>query len=134
MRKLILNSARMIGLIAVLFGFQVVIAADAPATLDGKTFAGMVKHKGEKKADKDNLIFKDGNLHSTACDEFGFKEGHYTSTTKGDTVTFQATTQNEEGAKIEWKGTVKGKKLTASGHWSREGNPPREMTFKGTLK
>jgi hypothetical protein len=102
-------------------------------TLDGKTFTGKVFTKEDKKGDKDDLEFKNGMLHSTACDQYGFKEGTYTTTTNGTTTTFNAETTSDSGAKMKWTGTVKGTTLHATATWTKDGEPSREMWFDGKI-
>src|SRR5512144_1217466 len=80
--------------IALIFGLFSV-ASDVSAgqgSLDGKTFVVETGEKGKSAGDKDTLIFKDGNFHSTGCDQYGFGDGAYTSTVSGGAITFEAVT------------------------------------------
>lgn len=108
--------------------------------LDGKTFMVETGEKGKSGGDKDTLIFKDGNFHSTACDQYGFGDGAYTSTAIGDSIQFEAITTSPTKGKISWKGTVKGDKIDVSyvwvdaSHWYKPNPKPLEKWAKGELK
>ena len=104
------------------------------APLDGKTYTGTIMTKGEAKDSKDTVTFKAGKFTSTECIQYGFKASKYEAKTEGDTTTFTAEAINDNKAKMNWKGTVKGNELTAQATWTHEGEDSKEMNFKGTLK
>ena len=115
------------------------IVADAKevpmaGALDGKTFAGEIGKQGQTTGDKDNLIFKDGKFRSTACDAYGFGDAAYTTTTSGDTTTFEVATMSPTDGKMAWRGTVKGDMLEGTATWVREGKEPEERWVKGSIK
>lgn len=115
------------------------IAASQPASsqegaLDGKTFAGEMGESGKEKAEKDELVFKDGKFSSVACEKYGFGEAPYTSAVNGDTTTFEAETVSEKEGKMKWTGTVTGDKLDGTVLWTKDGQAPVEYWFKTELK
>jgi hypothetical protein len=110
------------------------VTLQAAEPLDGKTFVGELVRKGEKTGDKDNLIFKDGNFRSTACDPYSFGEGVYTTKSEGDIITFKTETATHKGDKIQWSGTVTGNKLEAIAIWIAVSKKPVEFRFQGELK
>ena len=68
--------------------------------------------QGGKKADgKDAVTFRNGKFHSQGCDPYGFGDAVYTTTTQGDTVTFEAETSSPKSRKIQWEGTVRGDQI-----------------------
>jgi hypothetical protein len=115
-----------------------VVAGQGP--LDGKTFVVETGEKGKSGGDKDTLTFKDGNFHSTGCDQYGFGDGAYTSTVNGDAIQFEAVTTSPTKGKMTWKGTVKGDKIEVvyvwvdSSHWYKPNPKPLEKWAKGEIK
>jgi len=108
--------------------------------LDGKTFVVETGEKGKSGGGKDTLTFKDGNFHSTGCDQYGFGDGAYTSTVNGDSIQFEAVTTSPTKGKMTWKGTVKGDKIEVgyvwvdASHWYKPNPKPLEKWAKGELK
>jgi len=109
-------------------------------SLDGKTFTVDTGDMGKSASDKDVLVFKDGKFHSTGCDQYGFGDGAYMATVKGDTVTFESETTSPTKGKMNWRGTVQGDKIevsyvwTDSAHWYKPNPKPLEKWGKGELK
>src|SRR4051812_3414007 len=79
-------------------------AAKAATTLDGKVFTSKVGEKGSKKGDSDDISFTAGNFHSSACDQYGFKEAPYSAKDAKSGTSFEALTKNSSGDTIEWTG------------------------------
>ena len=108
--------------------------------LDGKTFAVETGEKGKSGGDKDTLTFKDGNFRSAGCDQYGFGDGAYTSSVKGDSIQFEAVTTSTTKGKMTWKGTVTGDKIEVAyvwvdaSHWYKPNPKPLEKWAKGELK
>jgi len=108
--------------------------------LDGKTFVVETGEKGKSGGGKDTLIFKDGNFHSTGCDQYGFGDGAYTSSVKGDSIQFEAVTTSPTKGKMTWTGTVTGDKIEGTyvwidaSHWYKPNPKPLEKWAKGELK
>src|SRR5437870_686761 len=93
-----------------LLGMSSFAFAAEKGLLDGKTFVGTIKKKGQP-GDADKLIFKDGKFRSTACEKYGFKEARYVSKRDGAKTRFELDVENAKGAKNHWSGTVDGTKL-----------------------
>jgi hypothetical protein len=108
--------------------------------LDGKTFVVETGEKGKSGGDKDSLTFKDGNFRSAGCDQYGFGDGAYTSSVKGDSIQFEAVTTSPTKGKMTWKGTVTGDKIEVAyvwvdaSHWYKPNPKPLEKWAKGELK
>ena len=108
--------------------------------LDGKTFIVETGEKGKRGGDKDTLTFKDGNFRSAGCDQYGFGDGAYTSSVKGDSIQFEAVTTSPTKGKMTWKGTVTGDKIEVAyvwldaSHWYKPNPKPLEKWAKGELK
>ena len=120
-----------------------VISRDVSAgqgVLDGKTFVVETGEKGKSGGDKDTLAFKDGNFRSAGCDQYGFGDGAYTSSVKGDSIQFEAVTTSPTKGKMTWKGTVTGDKIEVAyvwvdaSHWYKPNPKPLEKWAKGELK
>ena len=105
--------------------------------LDGKKFIGPTGEKGKKVHHEDVLSFNDGKFTSSACFQYGFKGGPYTTTIEGDAVHFIAETISPTHGKMVWQGTLRGDTLMVSYNWTKERwlwTTYREYWFKGTLK
>jgi len=108
--------------------------------LDGKTFVVETGEKGKSGGDKDTLTFKDGNFRSAGCDQYGFGDGAYTSSVKGDSIQFEAVTTSPTKGKMTWKGTVTGDMIEVAyvwvdaSHWYKPNPKPLEKWAKGELK
>jgi len=89
-----------------------VAAADA---LDGKAYVAMIDGK------EDVLSFADGMFHSSACDEWGFGKGAYTTMETDAGTAFEATTTSDEHGTMAWSGTLMGDTLKGSYTWTRSG-------------
>ena len=99
--------------------------------LDGKSFAVDSGEKGKPAGkDKEVITFKDGKLHSSACDAYGFGDGAYTAKTSGGATTFEADTASAKEGKIHWRGTVRGDVVDGSFSWTKSGQAPIEYWFK----
>jgi hypothetical protein len=110
-------------------------APAAKGPLDGKTFKGKIWKQGETKKDDDTFEFADGTLHSTACDEFGFKPAPYAAKAAGKATGFDSVaTSDKDGATMTWKGTFKGETLKGTAVWSKGSEKPSTYEFMATLK
>jgi hypothetical protein len=110
---------------------QTAAAADGETkgALDGEVFLVEKGEAGKPSGRKDTYIFRDGKFRSTYCEKhYGFGEGAYSSTKKGNTITFAADTRSESHGTIHWEGTVKVGEIDVRYAWaSRKGNPkPKE--------
>jgi hypothetical protein len=104
------------------------------ASLDGKSFEGVIIEKGKTRGDADTLIFKDGRFRSTACDQYGFSEATYTVVNEGNVARFETKTESPRHGQLQWTGYVRGDKLDATVIWVRSGKAPVERWYVGTLK
>ncbi|HVZ39325.1 MAG TPA: hypothetical protein VHI13_08620 [Candidatus Kapabacteria bacterium] len=115
-------------------------AAQAPQqpvtspTLDGRTFAGESVEHGRTAAEKDELAFANGRMHSKGCDPYGFGDAPYTATASGDSIHFTATTTSPKEGSIAWSGTVVGETLAGTFIWTKQGQDPITYEMKGMLK
>ncbi len=105
--------------------------------LDGKVFTGPTGKMGKNAAGDDELRFENGKLYSAGCADWGFGWGAYSTTTKGNTITFQAVTTSPKDGKIAWSGTVNGDTIDATYIWTKKawyGDRKQEKWFKGNVK
>jgi hypothetical protein len=98
----------------------------ASATLDGRTFEGVVLESGKTSGDADTLIFASGRFRSTACDRWEYGDGAYTAMVAGDTIAFEAETESPKYGKLLWKGVVRGRKLDGTLTMVRSGKAAGE--------
>jgi hypothetical protein len=98
----------------------------ASATLDGRSFEGVVLESGKTSGDADMLIFTKGRFRSTACDRWEYGDGAYTAMVAGDTIAFEAETESPKYGKLLWKGVVRGRKLDGTLTMVRNGKPAGE--------
>ena len=107
--------------------------ADAPA-IDGKTYTGTLTKQGETQGDPDDFVFKDGKFISTACAGFGFKPAAYTTQQDGKRLQFSATSETDNGVRMQWQGTIVDEHLEATAHWMRPDQPTVEFHAKASAK
>ena len=105
-------------------------AAISSGPLDGKVFEVESGKMGKGTDSKDTLVFKDGRFRSLGCDRYGFGDGAYTATAKGDVSDFQAETVSAAEGKMMWKGTVQGDKIDVRYTWYKS---PRWYRFTKTM-
>jgi hypothetical protein len=109
-----------------------------PNILDGKSYIGVVGTKGKAADGEDGLDFRDGNLFSPYCAEWGFGEGVYTARVEGNVIYFEAETTSAKHGKITYKGKVEGNKIDSTYIWTKKrwywNDAYEESWFKGTLK
>lgn len=108
----------------------------SPGILDGKKFIGPTGEKGKKAHHEDVLSFDGGKFTSSACFQYGFIGGSYTTRVEGDTTYFQAETISPTHGKMIWEGALKGETLDVYYNWTKERwlwTTFREYWFKGTL-
>ena len=110
------------------------LAEGAKRALDGMTFSGDAGPKGKPAGGKDDLVFSGGRFRSKACDPWGFGDAPYTASARDGVVSFAAETNDGKGAKIAWKGTIRGAALEGAYVWTVPGKEPAEYWIKATLK
>lgn len=107
----------------------------AKGALDGKSYTIDMTKTGDAKAEKDDLIFKDGTFRSTGCDTYGFTAVAYQTKAGADgAMEFMATATSAKEGKMEWKGMVKGDAVEGTAVWTKEGQPAENYTYKGAVK
>jgi len=102
------------------------LPSTSSASLDGRRFEGVVLERGKTSGDADTLIFDRGMVRSTACDRYGYGEGHYRASASGDGLAFEAETESAKYGKLVWKGVIRDGKLDATATMLRQGKPPVE--------
>lgn len=121
-------------LIVTTIGCKPPASTTAPTTLDGKTFIGESKEPGKSGAEKDEITFASGRLHSKGCDVYGFGDAPYSSTSDANGIHFNAVTTSEKEGSIAWSGTVSGDAITGKMVWTKQGQSPITYDVTGTLK
>jgi hypothetical protein len=119
-----------VALAALLLG-AAALAACRPAEagrglLDGRTFVGEMGEKGRSQGQPERISFRRGQIHSEACEPFGFEDGDYTAAQGGEEVSFTAETRSPGEGRIEWRGQVRGDVLEGTFTWHKEGKRPLE--------
>jgi hypothetical protein len=109
------------------------LAADA-AKIDGKTYTGTLTKHGETQGDPDDFVFKDGKFISTACAGFGFKPATYTTQQQGTKLQFTATSETDNGVRMQWQGSIVDDHLEATAQWQRPNQPTVEFLAKASAK
>ena len=82
-----------------------------PATLDGRSFHGIVLEVGKTQGDAETLLFANGRFRSTACDQYDYGDGAYAAHRDGDSIHFAAETESPRWGRLQWRGTVTGQRL-----------------------
>jgi hypothetical protein len=98
----------------------------AASNLEGRSFQGVFLERGKTSGDADTLTFKDGRFRSSACDQYGYSDAVYKTSSNGDVTTFEAETHSPKYGKLMWSGVVRGKKLDATVMMMRDGKAPVE--------
>lgn len=94
--------------------------------LDGKVFEGVFLQRGKTRGDADVISFRNGRLHSSACDQYGYGEGTYTAVNEGDAIRFETETESPKYGKLRWSGIIRGQKLDATVMMMQPGKAPVE--------
>ncbi len=109
-------------------------SVSAAGILDGNTYSGVIGPKGKASDGKDDIIFANGTLHSTACDAYGFEPGAYTAVQDGDVIRFTATTHSPKSGTIDWKGTIRNGQLEGTFACKKWGLLRKNYWIKATAK
>ena len=99
--------------------WQITITPDAAA-----------KKAGEK-ASKDSLIFKGGQMTSTACVKYGFAHSAYTAAGTPAAPSFQAEQTSAKEGKMNWSGQVAGNTISGTAAWVKNDGQVLNYTFTG---
>jgi hypothetical protein len=89
--------------------------------LDGRKFEGVFIERGKTSGDADTLVFKNGRFRSVACDQYGYSDAAYRTSSLGDMTRFEAETESAKYGKLLWTGVVRGGKLDATATMVRAG-------------
>ncbi len=102
--------------------WQITITPDAAA-----------KKAGEKVS-KDTLIFKDGQMTSTACVKYGFAHSAYTTASTPAAPSFQTEQTSAKEGKMTWAGQVAGNTISGTTVWTKKNGQVLNSTFTGKKK
>ncbi|HET7451843.1 MAG TPA: hypothetical protein VFL12_03835 [Thermoanaerobaculia bacterium] len=110
-------------------------AAAVAGELDGKTFVVQSGEQGKPaQGPLDEIVFREGKMHSAGCDPYGFGDGSYTTMHHPDSIMFHARTDSAKQGAILWTGQIHGDELSGGYVWTKPGQKPIEYWMKGTLK
>ena len=128
----------MIGVMCAAFAITGATAAQAkvpPTILNGRVYVGEVEKEGQTVGDKDEFIFQDGTFRSIACDRYGFGSADFSISQYGfGTIGFRSKTSSTTDGEIDWHGTIRGEALEGTATWTKPGQVPQKLRFRGTLK
>jgi hypothetical protein len=106
-------------------------AGETKGALDGEVFVVEKGEVGKPSDGKDTYIFRDGKFRSRYFEkQFGFETGAYTSTKKGEAITFAADIRSTSNGTIHWEGTVESDGIDVRYTWT--GRKPK--WYKATPK
>ena len=88
------------------------------------------KKAGEKPS-KDALIFKGGQVTSTACVKYGFAHSAYTTAGTPAAPSFQAEQTSAKEGKMTWSGQVAGNTISGTAVWTKKNGQVLNSTFTG---
>jgi len=111
---------------AMVFASPVFAADAAKGSLDGKTFAVVVKTADGAK--DDTLSFKDGKVECALSKTAGYPAAAYTTKVAGAVTTVTAELKNDKGDSRKIAGTVTGDKISGTID-ATEGGKTSKMTF-----
>jgi hypothetical protein len=114
-------------------------AGESSGILDGKSYVGKTGEVGKEAAEDEEIVFRDGKLHSVGCEPWDFNDGEYKaiSSGEGEKIHFEAETESPKHGKIVWKGTADGDSIDVNYTWTKKGwfgTKTKDKWFKGTLK
>lgn len=114
-------------------------AGETSGLLDGRSYVGKTGEVGKEAAEDEEIVFRDGKLHSVGCEPWDFNDGEYKTMRSGDgdTIHFEAETESPKHGNIVWKGTVEGDSIDVNYTWSKKGwlgTKTKDKWFKGALK
>ena len=125
---------------ALLFGTMASLAVDAMTagndSLDGLSFSGQTREVENSGYHDDTIIFRDRMFQSLVARTQGFAPGPYYVKKLDGAYHFSATLRREDGARLDWKGTVEGDTARASYRWVHERWNwliDRQYRFEGSL-
>ena len=90
-------------------------------SLDGKRFHGVVIEPGKTASDAETVMFEKGRFRSTACDQYGYGDGPYTTTSSAEGINFKAQTESAQYGQLQWQGVIQGGRLDGTLTMMRDG-------------
>ncbi len=108
----------------------------AATSLDGTKWKVTVtpdtaaKKAGEKTS-KDTLIFKAGQMTSTACVKYGFASSSYTTEGTKAKSTFQTEQLSAKEGKMTWSGQTLGDTISGNATWTKKNGQQLHYQFSG---
>jgi hypothetical protein len=91
--------------------------------LDGRRFDGVVLECGKTAGDADTLSFEGGRFRSSACDQYGYGDGAYSTHESAGGIVFEAETESPKYGRLRWHGVVNGARMDATLTMLRDGVP-----------
>ena len=112
------------------------VMAVAATPLDGtkwkiKITPDEAAKKSGEKTSKDTLIFKSGQMTSTACVKYGFSPSAYTATGSAGGPSFQTQQTSAKEGTMTWSGQVSGKTINGTATWTKKNGQMIHYTFAG---
>lgn len=89
-------------------------------------FEGVFIQRGKTRDDANTISFRNGRIHSSACDQYGYGDGGYVAVSEGDAVRFEAQTESPKYGKLESRGIIRAEKLDATVMMVQTGKSPIE--------
>jgi hypothetical protein len=109
--------------------------AGVSGVLDGLAFTGPTGERGEAAQRVDEkVVFADGKLRSSVCEQMGFPPNAYRATRERDAVRFESLLVSAKDGTIRWEGVVRGGLVEAAYTWTKERllwTSRRNSWFKG---
>lgn len=124
--SLIRRRPLLLGTVALASSAALTALAQSPSPLEGRRFEGVFLERGKTRGDADTLTFKGGRFRSSVCDQYGYGDAPYRTSSSGDAITFETETESPKYGKLVWRGVVRGDKLDATAMMMREGKAPIE--------
>lgn len=99
-------------------GIQSVNAAEQPMPV--LFVSGSTGTVGMDADHNDELVFKDGHLHSRECSKLGFRKGATRVEREGNLIRFSAVNVSPEYGTLTWKGVIRDGVVQALYVWKKE--------------
>ena len=122
-----MKTMRWFGLVLLTTVLAVPAMAAGKGSLDGKTFAVIMKTAEGTSVDN-SITFKDGNLESALCAKQGYPAGPYTTKTENGKTVVTATLKNAKGEQETFHLTINGTRAHGTLE-STEGGKMTRMTI-----
>ncbi len=87
--------------------------------------------KAGEKVSKDTMIFKSGQMTSTACVKYGFQPSNYIATGATTGSLFQTKQVSPKEGTMAWSGQVSGDTITGTAIWTKKNGQMLNYSFTG---